>query len=101
VLALRTGVPLVPVTLEGSYRVIMPQTLQVNPGVIVRIKIDPPINVTGYGRSEKRRLMDDIFQIASRNLEELRKRRRVDEEREDPVFRWIYGPRRESAGTSK
>jgi 1-acyl-sn-glycerol-3-phosphate acyltransferase len=101
VLALRTGVPLVPVTLEGSYRVIMPKTLQVNPGVIIRIKIDTPVDVTGYGRSEKRRLMDDVFQITSRNLEELRKRRRVDEEREDPVFRWIHGTRREGAGPNK
>jgi hypothetical protein len=27
----------------------------------------------------------------SRNLDELRSRRREDEERADPVFRWIYG----------
>jgi 1-acyl-sn-glycerol-3-phosphate acyltransferase len=101
VLALRTGVPLVPVALEGSYRVIMPKTLRVNPGVIIRIKIDEPVDVTSYGRSEKRRLMDDVFQIMSRNLEELRKRRRDDEECEDPVFRWIYGLRRETAGTSR
>lgn len=101
VLALRTGVPLVPVTLEGSYRVIVPKTLRVNPGVIIRIKIDQPIDVASYGHSEKRRLMDDVFQITSRNLEELRRRRRVDEEREDPVFRWVYGPPRASAGASK
>jgi 1-acyl-sn-glycerol-3-phosphate acyltransferase len=90
-LALRTGVPLVPVTLEGSCRVIVPKTLQVNPGVIIRIKIDQPIDVTKYAHGEKHRLMDEVFQIMSRNLEELRGRRKQDEERQDAVFRWIYG----------
>ena len=52
-LALRTGVPLVPVSLEGSHRVIIPKTLQVNPGVIIRIRIACPIDVNGYGHSEK------------------------------------------------
>ncbi len=90
-LALRTGVPLVPITLEGSYRVIMPKTLQVNPGTIIRIKIDRPIDLSSYARGDKHRLMEDIFLIMSRNLEGLRSRRVHDEERADPVFRWIYG----------
>jgi 1-acyl-sn-glycerol-3-phosphate acyltransferase len=90
-LALRTGVPLVPITLEGSCRVIMPKTLQVNPGTIIRIKIDKPIDLSVYGKTDKRRLMEEIFGLMSRNLDELRSRRRPDEERADPVFRWIYG----------
>jgi len=90
-LALRTGVPLVPVTLEGSCRVIVPKTLQVNPGVIIRIKIEHPIDVTTYDHSDKHRLMDEVFCLMSRNLEELRARRHLDEEGEDPVFRWIHG----------
>jgi 1-acyl-sn-glycerol-3-phosphate acyltransferase len=88
-LALRTGVPLVPITLEGSYRVIMPKTLRVNPGVVIRIKIDKPINLSSYTRGEKRRLMEDVSGIMSRNLEELRSRRQPDEEHRDAVFRWI------------
>jgi 1-acyl-sn-glycerol-3-phosphate acyltransferase len=90
-LALRTGVPLVPVSLEGSYRVIMPKTLQVNPGVIIRIRIDKPIDLSSYARSDKHKLMDDVRLVMSRNLEELRGRKRPDEERGDAVFRWIYG----------
>ncbi len=90
-LALKTGVPLVPITLEGSYRVIMPKTLQVNPGAVIRIKIDKPIDLSAYGRTGKHRLMEDIFGIMNRNLEELRSQRTADEERADPVFRWIYG----------
>ncbi len=90
-LALRTGVPLVPISLEGSYRVIMPKTLQVNPGVIIRIKIDKPIDLSAYSRGDKHRLMEEVFAVMNRNLLELRARRRMDEEREDAVFRWIYG----------
>jgi 1-acyl-sn-glycerol-3-phosphate acyltransferase len=89
-LALRTGVPLVPITLEGSHRVIKPKTLQVNPGVVVRIKIDAPIDLTSYSKGEKHRLMKDVFQIMSRNLDELRCRRQAGEECGDPVFRWIH-----------
>jgi 1-acyl-sn-glycerol-3-phosphate acyltransferase len=89
-LALRTRVPIVPVSLEGSYRVIMPKTLQVNPGCVIRIKIDKPIDLSSYARADKHRLMNDLFRIMSRNLETLRNRRTAGEERRDAVFRWIY-----------
>jgi 1-acyl-sn-glycerol-3-phosphate acyltransferase len=89
-LALRTGVPLIPVSLDGSYRVIVPKTLQVNPGVIIRIKIDRPIDLSLYVKGEKHRLMDDVYQIMGRNVEELRSRRHPGEENRDAVFRWIH-----------
>ena len=89
-LALRTGVPLVPISLDGSYRVIVPQTLQVNPGVIIRIKIDCPIDLAPYTKAEKSRLIDDVFQIMDRNLQELRRRKKPGEERQDPVHCWIH-----------
>jgi 1-acyl-sn-glycerol-3-phosphate acyltransferase len=90
-LALRTGVPLVPVTLDGSYRVIAPKTLQVNPGTIIRIKIDRPIDLSSYSKGDKRKLMDDVYRIMRSNLEELRCRRRTAEENQDAVYRWIHG----------
>jgi 1-acyl-sn-glycerol-3-phosphate acyltransferase len=89
-LALRTSVPVVPVSLEGSHRVILPETAHVNPGVILRIKIDRPIDLTSYTKSEKNRLMDDVFQILNRDLEDLRARKRPGEERWDAVYRWIH-----------
>ena len=92
-LALRAGVPLVPVAIEGSDRVIMPRTLQVNPGAIVRIQIGAPIDLSSYRQNEKGRLMEEVRAVMERQLDELRRRRRPDEERRDPVFRWIYGRR--------
>jgi 1-acyl-sn-glycerol-3-phosphate acyltransferase len=90
-LALRTGVPLIPVSIEGSHRVIIPMTMQVNPGVIIRIKVGNPIDLTSYGRTDKQKLMEEVFQIMSRDLEQLRARRRAGEESRDKIFRWIHG----------
>jgi 1-acyl-sn-glycerol-3-phosphate acyltransferase len=89
-LALRTGVPLVPITLDGSYRVIAPKTLRVNPGTIIRIKIDRPIDLSSYARGDKRKLMEDVFQIMNRNLDDLHGRRQSEEEQQDAVCRWIH-----------
>ena len=89
-LALRAQVPLVPVSVEGSYRVIMPKTLQVNPGTIIRIKIERPLDLSNYHRSDKNRLMTEVHEIMAKNLDELRRRRRKDEQRSDLVYRWIY-----------
>ena len=100
-LALRTGVPLVPIALDGSYRVIAPKTLQVNPGTVIRIKIDRPMDLSSYAKTDKRKLMEDVFQIMSANLKELRGRRRVEEERRDPVFRWIQGAAGRSSASRK
>lgn len=89
-LALRTNVPLVPISLDGSYRVIAPKTLQVNPGTVIRIKINRPIDLSSYRRGEKRRLMEEVYRIMNRGLEELQNRRKAGEERSDAVFRWIH-----------
>jgi 1-acyl-sn-glycerol-3-phosphate acyltransferase len=89
-LALRTGVPVVPISLDGSHRVIVPTTTRVNPGVIIRIKIDRPIDLSAYTKTDRNRLMDDVFQIMSRNLQEIRGKRQEAEESQDAVFRWIH-----------
>jgi 1-acyl-sn-glycerol-3-phosphate acyltransferase len=90
-LCLRAEVPLVPVVVEGSYRVIAPQTRQVNPGTVIRVKICRPIDITSYQKSEKKRLMEDALAIMSAALTELQNRRQPDEELRDPVRRWIKG----------
>lgn len=99
-LALRTGVPLAPVTIDGSSRVINPGTLQVNPGIVVRIKIDRPIDLSSYQKGEKHRLMEEVFLIMSRNLDELRRRRVRGEEGNEAVYRWIAGRSAASRGTT-
>jgi len=70
-LCLRAEVPLVPVIVEGSYRVIAPQTLRVNPGTVIRIKICRPVDITSYKKSEKKRLMEDVHAIMRDTMAEL------------------------------
>ncbi len=89
-LALRTGVPLVPVCLDGSHRVIVPRESRVTPGVILRVRIGKPIDLSGYGKADRQRLMDDVYGIMSRDLGEIRGRKQDGEETEDAVFRWIH-----------
>ena len=89
-LALRTGVPLVPISLDGSYRVVIPRTSRVNPGVILRIKIDRPIDLSGYTKADRHRLMEEVFHVMSRNLDDIRSRMQAGEEHQDAVFRWIH-----------
>jgi hypothetical protein len=62
----------------------------VSPGTVIRIKIDRPIDLSSYQKAEKRKLMEDVFQIMSRNLAELKSRSKPEEERHDPIFRWIH-----------
>ena len=88
-LCLRAGVPLVPIVVDGSCRVIAPQTLRVNPGIVIRIKICRLIDTTSYQNAEKKRLMEDAFAVMRDSLAELQKRRKPDEELQDPVYRWI------------
>ncbi len=88
-LALRTGVPLITATIEGSHRVIAPQSMRVNPGVVIRIRIGAPVDLSGYSRTAKNQLMDDVFKIMSRHLAELRSRINPEEESRDAVRRWI------------
>jgi 1-acyl-sn-glycerol-3-phosphate acyltransferase len=103
-LALRAGVPLVPITLDGSYRVIIPKTLQVNPGAVIRIKIADPIDLSIYAKGEKHRLMESVWQIMAGDLEDLHRRRQSREERQDRIFCWIhsakYGEQNQNATDS-
>jgi 1-acyl-sn-glycerol-3-phosphate acyltransferase len=99
-LALRAGVPLIPITLEGSHRVIKPKTLQVNPGVIIRIHVGNPIDLSSYVKGDKHRLMEDVFQIMSQTLDELRRQRESGEELQDAVHCWINSRPRLSSTAS-
>jgi 1-acyl-sn-glycerol-3-phosphate acyltransferase len=97
-LALRAGVPVVPIAIEGSHRVIQPKTLAVHPGTVVRIRIAAPLDPARYGRGEKARLMADARDVIEQGLAALRARRRPGEENDDPVHRWIHGGERGAGG---
>ncbi|WP_419948483.1 lysophospholipid acyltransferase family protein [Candidatus Palauibacter sp.] len=55
-LALETGVPLVPVALEGGYRVYPPGSRRVKPGRMT-LRLAPPISLAGVDRPDRGELM--------------------------------------------
>ena len=60
-LAIKAGVPLVPVAFVGSYAVLPKGALFVRPGTIT-IKIGTPVMVTGYSSKDKQELALTIHQ---------------------------------------
>lgn len=58
-LALKHGLPIVPVGISGAYQVMSRHTLAVRPGTI-RIRYGAPVDVTEYGVKGRRQLMDDV-----------------------------------------
>jgi len=90
-LALKAGAPLVPVVIDGSNRVIAPKSLQVNPGTVIRIRIGSPIVIAGRDRSDKHRLMDEVYAVMSSLLAGVRHERVPGEESADPLNLWING----------
>jgi len=67
-LAARVGVPVVPLTINGSYSVLPKRTFQVNPGTIELI-IEPPIPIPEAGNGKERELvlMEEVRKAVERN----------------------------------
>jgi len=67
-LAVRAGIPVVPVTLLGSHDVLPRDSWKVRPGTI-RILLDEPIPPPGAdGKTAELRLRDQVHEVISRNL---------------------------------
>lgn len=57
--AIDTGVPIVPVALEGPGRILPPGTFKVRPGTI-RVAFGRPVPTAGLGRGDRRRLAEEV-----------------------------------------
>lgn len=70
-LAIKSGVPIVPISIIGSREVMPKRSLQITPGQITMV-IDRPIDVSGYSLENRQELIDRIRNIITRNYEERR-----------------------------
>jgi len=68
-LAVRAGVPVVPVTINGSYSILPKATVKVNPGTITLV-IGPPIFVERDGKDEELKLMREVRSVIEKNYVE-------------------------------
>ncbi len=55
-LAARAGVPVIPLTINGTYRIVPKHSLRIRPGT-VHLILAPPITVTGKGEKETEQLL--------------------------------------------
>ena len=70
-LAIQTGMPIVPVTIIGSGKIMSKKSWQVNRGAIVMV-IDEPIDVHGYTIETRTLLMEKVRERMAANQEKYR-----------------------------
>lgn len=58
-LAVKAGVPVVPLTVNGSYGILPKRSTAVRPGT-VELVLEHPIPIRGEGKEEERRLMEEV-----------------------------------------
>lgn len=69
-LALKARVPICPVTIEGTGKLMPKNSWNITPGVI-KVKIGAPLDTTGYGEDDREKLMRDVREIIIRQSLEL------------------------------
>jgi 1-acyl-sn-glycerol-3-phosphate acyltransferase len=67
-LAIRSGVPIVPITIIGAGEIMPKRSLHIKPGRITLI-IDKPIDVSGYSIENRQELVDKVQNVIARNYE--------------------------------
>jgi 1-acyl-sn-glycerol-3-phosphate acyltransferase len=67
-LAIKSGVPIVPISIIGAGEIMPRRSLHIRPGRITMV-IDKPIDVTGYSIDNRQELIDKVQNIISRNYE--------------------------------
>ena len=70
VLALRTGLPIVPLSISGTRKFLPKRSVVIRPGGRVRIVIDVPIPTTGVPLAARDELTDQVRNIIIKNYEE-------------------------------
>ena len=66
-LAIKGGIPIIPITIHGTYEIMPRTTKRVKKGN-VRVVIDPPIETTGLTMQDRRQLMQEVERLIRANL---------------------------------
>lgn len=67
VMALDLGLPILPITISGTVKILPPTTLNLFPGR-AKMTIHPPVDVSGYSRENVDKLIYDVKQIINSGL---------------------------------
>lgn len=69
--AIKSGVPIIPVTIIGSDQIMPKRSLRIRPGKI-RLIIDKPVETKNYTEENRRELIDKVKNIIIKNYDEWR-----------------------------
>ena len=69
-LAIKSGVPIVPISIVGAKDIMPKRSLHINPGKVVTMVIDKPIDVTGYSTERHHELIDRVRDVIIKNCNE-------------------------------
>lgn len=73
ILAIDSGVPIVPVIIHGTFPIMPKDKLRIRPGNVV-LEIGKPVETSAYSRSGKAELLEKVRQIISESHEKEKKR---------------------------
>jgi len=73
ILAIDSGVPIVPVIIHGTFPIMQKDRLRIRPGNVV-LEIETPVETSHYSRRDKTELMDKVRQIITESHEKGKKR---------------------------
>ena len=68
VLALKSGVPIVPISISGTRRILEKHSLSLNPGT-VKIVISEPIDSSNYKLEEREKFASDVRHVIINNFD--------------------------------
>lgn len=71
ILAIKTGLPVVPVAVSGTKEILSRGKLLIRPGKVV-VEALEPLDITGYTMKDREQLKEKVWQIMYHNLLELR-----------------------------
>jgi 1-acyl-sn-glycerol-3-phosphate acyltransferase len=70
-LAIKSGVPIVPISIIGAGEIMPKRSLVIKPGKVIMV-IDRPVDVSGYSIETRQDLIDRIQNIITRNYKDTR-----------------------------
>ena len=73
ILAIDSGVPIVPVIIHGTWPIMSKDRLRIRPGNVV-LEIEKPVETSPYSRSDKAELMEKVRQIITESHKKGKKR---------------------------
>jgi len=72
ILAIDSGVPIVPVIVHGTFPIMPKDRLRIRPGNVV-LEIEKPVETSAYSRKDKTKLLEKVRQIINESYEKGKK----------------------------